>query len=376
MPKQQDYTKLKRIYPVVRMNTKKRNPPIANSLLKCNFEGTVTIETAFTSPQAGSNPSRNFLKNISGTDSNNTVWPTSFENLFGSGVKTQIQTIPSENITGANDAEKILVLDTLATNEIRSLGTPVNGVKKYLHTELTSRTIPIGDTPAPQTDPAIIRAGSATTDITNLCIRKVIRLPPNLNDLLVYPTPSNANWLIVDDFKTGNYLGQNGKGDYRFKLQILKDGTGLYWRIGGDNSANGHGIIPSLEADNNGTGGFWQIAADNTQVPVFLNEWLEIYTFIHRPETYWTRETPGDENTPYVRDTTTGRTIVVMKRLSTGKYYLIGDQVGDIQMGSENCIWTRLFFLTYCNANTPVYIQTLEFEFYDNLPFTLSSVGL
>jgi len=373
MPKQQDYTKLKRIYPVVRMNTKKRNQPIANSLLKCNFHGTVSIGTAYTSPQAGSNPSRNFLKDLSGTDSYGTVWPTSFENLFGTGVRTFIQTLPSESISGANDAAKTLVLDTLATHEIRTLGTPVNGLTKYLHNELTARTIPVGDSPAPQTVPTIQRSNTVTNDIDTFCMRQVVRLPSNLNSILEYPTPSNAYWLIIQNFKTGGYSGSASIGDYRFKLQINKDANGIHWSIIGDNSANGFSDIPSSDPD---TTIYWQIDADNTQVPVFLDEWLEIYTYIKRPTKIWTRETPGDTNTPYVQEITTGRTLVVMKRLSTGRYYLIGDQQGDTQVGVENCPWTRFFYMTYCNANTPVYTQTLELEFYDNLPFTLSSVGL
>lgn len=347
----------------------------ANSLLSLDFGGTLSIGAAYTEPSAGAADSRNFIKDLSGTDGNGTVWPDDFEAVFGANVKTRIQLVPSENISGANDAAKEVTLNQLFTNEIKTLDAPVNGKLKYLRNTISARTIAVGSSPAPQTDPYILRDGAVTNDLKRLCVRQVIRLPANLDDLLVL-SPSNANWLIVQDFKTGNYSGQNGKGDYRFKLQIMKDAGGLYWRMVGDNSANGAGTIPSLEADNSGTGGFWNIDVDNTQVPVFLDEWLEFYTFIKRPETYWVRETPGDANTPYVRDTTTGRSVAVMHRLSTGQWYLIGDQIGGTQMGSENCIWTRLFFLTYCNANVPVYIDTLELEFFDNLPFTLESKGL
>lgn len=348
----------------------------ANSLLKVDFGGSLTIGNAYTVPAAGAADSRNFFKDFTGTDGEGNVWPTAFQSLFGAGVQTAIQAIPSENISGANDTAKALVLNGLFNHEIRTLDTPVNGKTNYLHNQITARTTDVGTGTAPQTDPAIIRSSSLTGDLKRLCVRSVVRLPANLNTLLAYPTPSGANWLILKDFKTGNYNSQNGKGDYRFKLQILKDSTGLYWRIGGDNSANGHGTIPSIEPDNNGTGGFWQIAADNTQVPVFLDEWLEFYIFIKRPEMYWTRETPGDTNTPYVRDLTTGRTVVVMHRISTGQWYLLGDQVGDTQGGTENCIWTRFFFLAYSNANVPIYVDTLELEFFDNLPFTLESKGL
>lgn len=344
---------------------------LATSQLKCTFDGTVAIGSAYTEPAAGAGTSRNFIKDLTGTDSNGTVYPTSFAAFFGASTKMRIQSIPSESVSGANDAAKEVTLNTLFNHEIRTLSAPINGKTKYLHNEISSRTIAVGSSPAPQTDPVILRDSAITADIKRMCVRHVLRLPSNLDTLLEYPSPANANWVILQDFKTGNYGAANGVGDYRFKLQIYRGVDGLYWGLRGDNGANGVGTIPSSDADPTT---YWSI--DNTTVPVFLDEWLEFYTFIKRPETYWTRETPGDTNTPYVRDLITGRTVVVMYRISTGQWYLIGDQVGGEQMGVENCIWTRLFFLTYCNANTPVYIDTLELEFFDNLPFTLESKGL
>ena len=342
----------------------------ANSLLHVNFEGTVAIGAAYTEPAAGATDSRNFIYDLTGVDSNGNTWPTSFEPLFGSGVKTRIQALPSEVIAGADDAAKAITLATLFNQEIRTLSAPVNGLTKYLHNEISARTTGIGTSPAPQTDPYIVRHGSVTNDLKRLCVRQVLRLPADLASKLAYPT-ANTNWLIVNDFKTGNYGGANGVGDYRHKLSVLEDANGLYWKVNGDNSANGFSTIPSSDPD---TTIYWSVEDHTT--PVFLDEWLEFYTFIKRPETYWTRETPGDTNTPYVRDYVSGRTVVVMHRLSTGKWYLLCDQVGGEQMGVENCIWTRLFFITYCNANMPVYVDTLELEFFDNLPFTLESKGL
>lgn len=342
----------------------------ANSLINLNFGGSIAIGSAYTEPAAGAGTSRNFIKDLTGTDGNGNVWPTGLASVFGANVLTRIQSIPSEAISGANDAEKAVTLNQLFKHEIRETVIPTKGLTKYLHNEITQRTIAIGGSPAPQTDPVIIRHGSMTTDLKRMCVRKVFRLPADLRDKLAYPT-GNANWVIDSDFKSGNYLGQNGKGDYRFKKAIFEDANGLYWRCSGDNGANGFADIPSSDPD---TTTYWSVEDHTT--PVFLDEWLESYIYIKRPETYWTRETPGDTNTPYVRDYVSGRTTVILHRLATDEWFLLCDQIGGEQMGVENCIWTRLFFLTYCNANAPIYIDTAEIEFFDNLPFTLESKGL
>ena len=342
----------------------------ATSQLNVNFGGTVSIGAAYTEPAAGAGDSRNFIYDLSGVDSNGNTWPTSFASLFGANVKTRIQALPSEVISGADDAAKAVTLATLFNQEIRTLSAPVNGLTKYLHNEISARTTAPGSSPAPQTDPYIVRHGTMTTDLKRMCVRQVFRLPADLATKLTYPT-ANTHWLIVNDFKTGNYGGANGVGDYRYKLSVLEDGSGLYWHINGDNSANGFATIPSTDPD---TTIYWEV--DNYSVPVFLDEWLETYTFIKRPETKWVRTGAGGATDPYQRDTTSGRTVVVLHRLATNQWYLLCDKVGGIQMGVENCIWTRLFFITYCNASMPVSIDTLEIEFYDNLPFTLESKGL
>jgi len=114
-------------------------------------------------------------------------------------------------------------------------------------------------------DPFQLHPASETSD---LYISYWLKYQPDMGQLMgVGPLGTGPwNWRLVFEWKTS--------GDYRVSAQIKRDpwinGGNLFWKVQGDNVANGG--LPYQE--------FWEVI--NTAVPVPVGQWFKYEVFWHR----------------------------------------------------------------------------------------------
>jgi hypothetical protein len=88
-----------------------------------------------------------------------------------------------------------------------------------------------------------------------------------MDQIMEVGTPGNGwNWRSIFGWKTN--------GDYRVTVSVMRDpylyGGNLFWRVMGDNEANGG--LPYKK--------FWEVV--NSTVPVPVGEWFKFEVFWHR----------------------------------------------------------------------------------------------
>ena len=225
----------------------------ATMLFKSNFGPGVSVGAPYNYYSTGNGA----WQQITGTDQETGHrWPINALGAIFSG----IQLITVDPITPATIGNYI-------TNEIR----PVTGPKGNVVNELFQNVkikgaVGQGGSQAP----LLINRLPTSGDVPDLYISYWFKYSADLVDKLDSEV-SSGNWRTQFAFKTGGYKGNEGQGDYRININILKGKDGsLYWQSAGDNVANGP--FPRVT--------YWR--EENRIVPVPLDKWFKFEVYWHR----------------------------------------------------------------------------------------------
>ena len=225
----------------------------ATLLFKSNFGPGVSVGAPYNYYSTGNGA----WQPITGTDrETGHKWPINAVDAIFSG----IQLITVDPITPATIGNYI-------TNQIR----PVTGPKGNVVNELFQNVKikgPIGESGSQA--PLLINRLSTSGEVTDLYISYWFKYSADLVDKLDSEV-SSGNWRTQFALKTGGYKGNEGQGDYRININILKGTDGrLYWQSKGDNLANGpfRGVT------------YWR--EENYTVPVPLGKWFKFEVYWHR----------------------------------------------------------------------------------------------
>jgi hypothetical protein len=191
---------------------------------------------------------------------------------------------------------------------------------------------------------------------------------PSLATRTHYPPGTPADhWTVFGfEFKTGQYSGHSGAGDYRLAFEIQKTGTGLEYFLHGDTFANNSALtIPGLPVPNIY---YWKAYSSYHApgYPVQLGTWLKL-------EMYCKRSSSLD-------DLDTGRVWVAITDMSTlerTKIFDINSSTTfaapawkNVHVGCQNLPITRLFIQNpYCGADLPNSAISAGHRMWDRCPF-------
>lgn len=341
MAKRQDYTKLKRIYPVVRMNTKKRptttvTPATLIAALYDPVGGSLATPIVVS---GGSQWKQNVTHSAQGY-----TFPDSLAGLFGTGTTSDFQMLHQD--TSTTD------LPTLLTRMENSVvtGTLPNGTSgNFIRSEIKTAN---GVTP-PQTPLRIQQATEANLIAVNeLFVEFDLFLPANLATLFDSNYANNKYWLEIFAIKEGFISGSTTTGGYRFSVQIqIPSGGGtIYFKIRGDNSA---GL--------NATDGdiiYWTKNATSITVP--LGQWFKLMTYVKRPPVY----TDEDSGISWAGIATyTNGTMDSVQTLHT--------QLGGVQKGRYNNEFNRLYCPTTYTKAVPFSVDWCNLKIWNKSPIDL-----
>ena len=236
---------------------------------------------------------------------------------------------------------------------------------RELYQPVHYRNSAIGGGSKPQIDFHITRPGSGgapAPELSEIYVSMWHYIPPELDSMLDYAAA--AHYYTLWDWKTGGYRGNTGLGDYRVLFLVLRGsvGGGLYYKLSGDNGANGiwdgSTTIPTVGTSNIGSGGYWLIKSAPGSADADLGHWVRIHLYIKRPVLSYVRSTSiesGARDPMYTQDTTTGITFCAVENPATGRFLVVGTKVGGRQTGCENLPFTRIMnSLCYCTASDGV----------------------
>lgn len=344
------------------------NADVPINIWGSRYDGSIALSAPYRSGST-TDPWLNFYLDVTGTDALGRAFSDA-SNVYGPGTTTHIQSITRNSIN---------LVDFSDNNSIVLGPSSMPGVlgNQLTITHIVGAT-PEGTSTKPQTGLYLMNYGLNHVD--TLAWEIYFRLPANLADILKYDV-SNAHFIQLCGIKTSGYNGSINAGDYRVSGQVLeRAGTGLVWRIQGDdygNNATGSdwvsgGGSPHPEYDSlvqNNTF-FWFKEASTSNVPLAVP--LVMKFFIQRPVRYYIW-IPGSG---YQQDTTTGITRLVVQRVDTGEVVFSHDQQGGVQMGKYNLPLARhnialLYTLGKASSGPACSIEYGPVNFYDRQFFTI-----
>jgi len=303
----------------------------ANKLFKGGFSNGVNLNSV---SYCGSTEC---YQPITGTDnSTGFSWPPNVWGGAGTWNKGGFaQLIADTNISSST-------IDNYVSNQLETVTGPDGNPTTALYMEVSGSDHQGNNS---RQDPYII-----TPDVSkaqgDLYIREWIKLQPNLKSQLKsgqFSDGSWGDWRVVAEWKTGGQAmgGANAcvpgapswGGDYRIIVFVIMDGNGnLFWRMQGDNVANG-GMPYKV---------YWQ--TDNHSLPVPVGEWFKF-------EWFWHRSAGSD-----------GRAWAAVN----GK--VIADHYGP-NMGQYNCNINRIIPTTvYTGGYFPASQWVSDLEIWDGFP--------
>lgn len=238
---------------------------------------------------------------------------------------------------------------------------------KELYVPVHNRKATTGGNSRPQGIFMITRngvGGLPPPDLQEIYTTSIHFIPANLDSRLV---PSyGSSFYVLKDWKTGGWTGGNALGDYRLSLQIVRssDGQPLYYKLAGDNNANGNwnvnlgpsGSVPQVGTVNSAPGSsYWVSPIVVGSAMSDLGCWVRIHLYIKRPQistVISSDKESGARDPMYVQDLTTGITFAAVENLTNNTWQTIGLQLGAQQMGCANLPFARMMEATcYCTAN-------------------------
>ena len=151
------------------------------------------------------------------------------------------------------------------------------------------------------------------------------RFSPNINNYLNCSYYLNKS-ITLFQIRSGGYNNNVDIGDYRVSLGIFKDNEGLYYKLSGDNFANGKGYIPEI-SEYNLTNPYWRQRTRSSNI--LFNTWYKLEVYIKKPDDFydiknavvWCAITPG----------------IKQQRI------VIGHKIGGIQIGELNLPDTKFY---------------------------------
>lgn len=286
----------------------------------------------------------------SGIDSSTGYGAANLSSFLGNTTNYQLTIVPYTNFS--TDPQAVIehgIVDGIG---------PFGSVQKLLRYNFKDLTISGGTSAPPQSWFTFSRntsGGVPPGPLQKFYYNFYFKLDPDLDERLIFPLvgTSGSHWFTFSDFKTGGYLTNTAVGDYRFTINVQRDADGLYYRVAGDNNANGVGVIPGLSSFTT----YWRQRTASGVVR--LGEWQKLEVFISRPV---------DKD-----DVTTGVMWVAITPVSTGIREVIGYKIGNTQMGIENLPFCRLFLMGhYSGGVAPIITDYTGLEWRDDFPYSPS----
>lgn len=293
---------------------------------------------------------KNYFQFFTGVDGQTKFNLGDISNFFGSS-SLMVQSITDKNVTEET------VQDYLHSSLVEDVG-PKGRLEHILRNNIKLRVSPAGNIVSPQIQFLINRnpiKSKPPSPIDTYYYSTWIKLDPKLDEKLLYPIVGSggSHWQVICEMKTGGYEGNASAGDYRYSVSVNKDENGLYYRVAGDNNANGVGVIPGLSSFTT----YWRQRTRSGVVK--LGVWLKLEVFIKRPANK--------------DDQTTGVIWVALTPANQQQRVVIGHKVGGVQMGIQNLPVGRLFLVSnYIGGNSPVSIDVTDLEIWNGLPFPQS----
>lgn len=297
---------------------------------------------------------KNYLQFFSGIDTQTGFNMTDVNKFFGPSV-LEVQCITDKDVTEET------VQNYLYSSIVQDVG-PLGRLEHILRQNIKQRATPAGSVISPQIQFLICRNG--TRGLAPLPLREYyysmwFKLDAKLDEKLIIPAagPGGSGWYSLAEVKTGGWGGDATFGDFRHILGVFKDADGLYYKIAGDNAANGLGKVPGITAYNIATP-YWKQRTKSGSVKLGVWQKLEVYI-----------KKPIDCN-----DLTSGVAWYAITQARQQERIVIGHKLGGKQMGDANLPDTRIFLgANYSGGNSPIVTDFTDLEIWDGLPFAQSA---
>lgn len=321
---------------------------MANKVFATKFGPNIVL----TKPKQYGSP-KNYFQFFSGSDGQTKFNMLDVNKFFGSSV-LEVQCIADK------DVNEETIQNYLNSSIVQDVG-PIGRVEYILRQNVKQRTGPPGDSLSPQIQFLISRncvGGKAPSMLKEYYYSIWFKLDPELDEKLVYPSigPGSSAWYSLAEIKTGGYSGDATLGDFRFVLGVFKDADGLYYKVAGDNVANGLNKIPGLTSYNI-SNPFWRQRTRSGSVKLGVWQKLEVYI-----------KKPLDST-----DTKSGVAWYAITQARQQEKIVIGHKLGGIQMGIANLPETRIFLgANYSGGKSPIVTDFTDLEIWDGLPFPQS----
>lgn len=296
---------------------------------------------------------KNYFQFFTGIDPQTNFNMTDVNKFFGS-CDLKVQSITEKDVTEET------VQEYLNSSIVQDMG-PYGRLEHILRQNIKQRVATIGSPNPPQLQFMISRNcidKKPPPPLKELYYSLWFKLDPKLDQKLVFPTTgtSGTNWYALAEIKTGGYNGIVSAGDFRHIMGVHKDADGLYYKIAGDNAANGVGVIPGI-TEYNIANPYWRQRTKSGIVK--LGVWNKLEVYIKRPVNK--------------DDLRTGVSWYAITQAREQVRTVIGHKVGGCQLGIVNLPETRIFLgAVYSGGIAPIVTDFTDLEIYDGLPFPQS----
>lgn len=296
---------------------------------------------------------KNYLQFFSGIDTQTGFNMTDVNKFFGSSV-LEVQCITDKDVTEET------VQDYLHSSIVQDVG-PLGRLEHILRQNIKQRISPPGAATSPQIQFLICRNGSGGKPpswMREYYYSIWFKLDPKLDEKLIIPAagPGGSGWYSLAEIKTGGYGGDATLGDFRFILGVFKDNDGLYYKIAGDNAANGLGKVPGVTAYNIANP-YWKQRTKSGVVK--LGVWQKLEVYIKKPMD--------------VNDLSTGVVWYAITQARQQERLVIGHKIGGKQIGDASLPESRIFLgANYSGGKSPIVTDFTDLEIWDGLPFPQS----